>query len=196
MSILCEFDLVRFSQTNRYAMNVGIFSVRILGDPVLRQRSSDVVEFDGDLARLAETMITAMYEAHGIGLAAPQVGVLKRMYTYDLGSGPETLINPTIVESEGECLYGEGCLSVPGLTVDILRPERVTVQGLDLNGKEVVFSGDDLMGRLIQHEIDHLDGVLLLDRLDPDARRAALKEFRRICELGGEQRADDGVPRL
>ncbi len=196
MSILCEFDLVRFSQTNRYAMNVGIFSVRILGDPVLRQRSSDVVEFDGDLARLAETMITAMYEAHGIGLAAPQVGVLKRMYTYDLGSGPETLINPTIVESEGEYLYGEGCLSVPGLTVDILRPERVTVQGLDINGKEVVFSGDDLMGRLIQHEIDHLDGVLLLDRLDPDARRAALKEFRRICELGGEQRVDDGVPRL
>ena len=90
------------------------------------------------------------------------------------------MINPEIVESSGEYIYGEGCLSLPGLTVDILRPKIVTVRGVDLDGNEVIFEGDALMSRLIQHEIDHLDGVLLLDRLDPDQRRAALKEFHRL----------------
>lgn len=169
------------------------FSVRILGDPVLRQQSKAVENIDGDLARLADSMIVAMYEAHGIGLAAPQVGVLKRMYTYDMGDGPRTLINPEIVESSGECLYGEGCLSLPGLTVDILRPEIVTVRGIDLDGNEVIIEGDDLMGRLIQHEIDHLDGVLLLDRLDSDERRVALKEFHRMMLSGGVQSTPSGV---
>jgi len=169
------------------------FSVRILGDPVLRQQAKIIENIDGDLARLADAMIVAMHEAHGIGLAAPQVGVLKRMYTYDMGDGPHTLINPEIVESSGECIYGEGCLSLPGLTVDILRPEIVTVRGVDLDGNEVIFEGDDLMGRLIQHEIDHLDGVLLLDRLDPDERRAALKEFHRMAQAGGVHSTPSGV---
>jgi peptide deformylase len=158
---------------------VGTFEVRTFGDPVLRQRAADVDELDGDLARLADTMVATMYEAMGIGLAAPQIGVLKRMYTYDTGDGPATLINPRIVDSHGEWVYDEGCLSIPDLHLEIVRPKVVTVQGIDLDGKEVVFEGDELMGRLIQHEIDHLDGVLMLDRLDPDERKVALREMRR-----------------
>jgi peptide deformylase len=159
---------------------MNIFSLRIFGDPVLRQQASTIENIDEELSRLAASMIRTMNEVNGAGLAAPQVGVLKRMYTYDMGDGPRTLINPEIVESSGEYIYGEGCLSLPGLTVDILRPKIVTVRGVDLDGNEVIFEGDALMSRLIQHEIDHLDGVLLLDRLDPDQRRAALKEFHRL----------------
>ena len=153
--------------------------LRTFGDPVLRQRAAEVEELDGDLARLAETMVATMYEAIGLGLAAPQIGVLKRMYTYDVGDGPAVLINPQIVDSHGEWTYDEGCLSIPDVHVEIVRPKVVTVQGIDLDGKEVVLEGDELMGRLIQHEIDHLDGVLMLDRLDPDQRKAALREMRR-----------------
>ena len=158
---------------------MGTFVVRTFGDPVLRQRAAEVEELDGDLARLAETMVATMYEAIGLGLAAPQVGVLKRMYTYDVGDGPAVLVNPQIVDSHGEWTYDEGCLSIPDVHVEIVRPKVVTVQGIDLDGKEVVLEGDELMGRLIQHEIDHLDGVLMLDRLDPDQRKAALREMRR-----------------
>jgi len=153
--------------------------LRTFGDPVLRQRAAEVEELDGDLARLAETMVATMYEAIGLGLAAPQVGVLKRMYTYDVGDGPAVLVNPQIVDSHGEWTYDEGCLSIPDVHVEIVRPKVVTVQGIDLDGKEVVFEGDELMGRLIQHEIDHLDGVLMLDRLEADQRKAVLREMRR-----------------
>ncbi|MFO7589975.1 MAG: peptide deformylase [Acidimicrobiia bacterium] len=173
------------------------FDVRIFGDPVLRQRAREVEELDGELAALSERMVETMYEALGVGLAAPQVGVLKRLYTYDVGDGPAVLINPEIVDATGEWNYDEGCLSVPGVHVEIVRPKVVTVQGLDLDGKEVVLEGDELMGRLIQHEIDHLDGVLLLDRLEPDRRKEVLREMRRAQlddSIVGP--ADDGVRRL
>jgi peptide deformylase len=159
---------------------VGTFAVRTFGDPVLRQRANEVEELDGDLARLAETMVETMYDAIGLGLAAPQVGVLKRLYTYDVGDGPKVLVNPEIVDSSGTWTYDEGCLSIPDLHVEIVRPKLVTVRGIDLDGQEVVFEGDELMGRLIQHEIDHLDGVLMLDRLEPDQRKAALRDLRRM----------------
>ena len=160
-------------------MRVGTFPVRTFGDPVLRQRAADVEEIDGDLARLADTMVATMYDALGLGLAAPQVGVLKRLYTYDLGAGPATLVNPEIVDSHGTWSYDEGCLSIPDVHVEIIRPKVVTVRGLDLHGKEVVFEGDELMGRLIQHENDHLDGILMLDRLEPDQRKSVLGDMRR-----------------
>ena len=153
----------------------------MFGDPVLRQPSREVTELNGDLARLVDTMFATMHEAQGLGLAAPQVGVQKRLYTYDLGLGdePAVIVNPEIVESSGEWMHEEGCLSVPGLHFDIVRPKVVTVRGIDLDAKEVVFEGDELMGRLIQHEIDHLDGKLLLDLLEPDVRKDALRELRR-----------------
>ncbi|HEY5164539.1 MAG TPA: peptide deformylase [Acidimicrobiia bacterium] len=150
----------------------------MFGDPVLRQPAREVTELNGELARLVDTMIETMNEAHGVGLAAPQVGVQKRLYTYDVGEGPAVLINPEIVDTRDDWTFEEGCLSVPGLQFDIVRPKVVTVRGVDLDGNEIVIEGDELMGRLIQHEVDHLDGVLLLQRLDPERRREALRELR------------------
>ena len=155
------------------------FPIRLFGDPVLKQRAREVEELDGGLATLVETMYVTMEEAAGIGLAAPQVGVQKRLFTYEVeASGPMVIVNPEIVESSGEWLYNEGCLSVPGLHFEIVRPRLVTLRGLDLDGKEVVFEADELLARLFQHEIDHLDGVLLLDRLEPDQRKQALRAIR------------------
>ncbi len=154
------------------------YTLRLFGDPVLRQRAREVEELDGAIAKLVDAMYETMYEASGVGLAAPQVGVQRRLFTYDVGDGPGVLVNPEIVESSGEWTYDEGCLSVPGLHFPIVRPGTVTVRGLDLSGHEVVFEADELMGRLVQHEVDHLDGVLLLDRLDADARRDAMRELR------------------
>jgi len=180
----------------RYPRIVATFMVRMFGDPVLRQRAREVEELDGELARLADTMMATMYEAQGLGLAAPQVGVQKRMYTYDVGEGPGVVVNPEIVESSGEWSYDEGCLSVPGLHFEIVRPKVVTARGVDLDGKEIILEGDELFGRLIQHEIDHLDGILVLDRLDPDARKAALREIRELELNGGAPPLPGSVPRL
>jgi peptide deformylase len=154
------------------------YAVRLFGDPALKQRAREVTDLDGRLATLAETMYETMYEAVGIGLAAPQVGVRKRLFTFDVGEGPHAIVNPEIVESSGEWTFEEGCLSVPGMHFDIVRPKLVTLRGVDLHGNELVIEGDELLGRLFQHEIDHLDGVLLLDRLDADTRRQALRELR------------------
>ena len=157
------------------------YRIRVVGDPVLRQRAAEVTTIDGRLAKLADDMIATMYEAPGVGLAAPQVGVEKRLFVYDVGEGPRTLINPEITESDGEWGYEEGCLSVPGLSWEIVRPKVVHLRGVDLEGHEVSIEADELLARCFQHELDHLDGVLLIERLDPDTRKAALK---RIRELG------------
>jgi peptide deformylase len=147
---------------------------------VLKQAARPVDEITPDLVPLVYGMYETMDRAEGVGLAAPQVGVRKRLFTYDLreGDGPGVVINPEIVATEGEIESEEGCLSVPGFKFEILRAERVTMRGLDLDGDEVVLEGDDLLARMIQHEIDHLDGVLLLDRIDPEVRKAALRELR------------------
>ena len=152
------------------------YSIRMFGDPVLKQRAAEVTEIDGRLARLAEDMLTTMYDAPGLGLAAPQVGVQKRFFVYDIGEGPRTLINPVVKESRGEWVYDEGCLSVPGLSFDIVRPKEIHLVGVDLDGNDVSFEADELLARLFQHELDHLDGVLLLQHLEPDQQ----KEARRI----------------
>ncbi len=157
-------------------------SIRIIGDPVLRERAAEVTDIDGRLARLCEDMFATMYAAPGVGLAAPQVGVGKRFFVYDLGEGggPEVLINPVIEESEGEWEYYEGCLSIPGLHFDIVRPRVVHVTGVDLDGNEVSLEAEDFLARVIQHELDHLDGVLMVERLDEDQRRAARRAVRKL----------------
>ena len=157
-----------------------MYPLRLFGDPVLKQRARDVEEIDGDLVTLVHGMYDTMDLEEGIGLAAPQVGVRKRLFTFDLheGEGPGVVINPEIVERGGEVLSEEGCLSVPGYRFEVVRSERVTMRGLDLDGNELLIEGDDLLARMIQHEIDHLDGVLLLDRVEPDVRREALREMR------------------
>jgi len=154
------------------------YSIRVVGDPVLRQRAAEVTTIDGRLAKLAEDMIVTMYEAPGVGLAAPQVGVEKRLFVYDVGEGARTIINPVITEADGEWAYEEGCLSVPGLSWQIVRPKQVLLTGLDLDGNELSVEADELLARCFQHELDHLDGILLLERLDPDTRRAALRTIR------------------
>ena len=147
--------------------------IRVIGDPVLQTRATEVTEVTGALARLTEDMLTTMYDAPGIGLAAPQVGVQKRIFVYDWGEGPGVVVNPRIEGSDGEWVYEEGCLSIPGLTWEILRPKEVHLVGVDLDGNEVSIEADELPARLFQHELDHLDGVLLLDHLDLDQRREA-----------------------
>ncbi|HEX5367738.1 MAG TPA: peptide deformylase [Acidimicrobiales bacterium] len=154
------------------------YSIRMVGDPVLRQRAAEVTTVDGRLAKLAEDMVATMYEAPGVGLAAPQVGVEKRLFVYDVGDGPHALVNPVVVDSDGEWAYEEGCLSVPGLSWEIVRPRRVHVRAVDLDGSDVSIEAEDLLARCLQHEIDHLDGVLLLERLDPDTRKQALRTIR------------------
>lgn len=154
------------------------YAIRIFGDPVLRRRAGEVDTIDGRLARLAEDMVETMYEAPGVGLAAPQIGVDKRLFVYDVGDGPQAIVNPVITESRGEWDFEEGCLSVPGLHWNIVRPKEVHLTGVDLDGKEVSIDADEYLARVFQHELDHLDGVLLLERLDPDTRKQAMKTLR------------------
>ena len=165
------------------------YNIRLFGDPVLKQRATEITDVDGAVARLAEDMTETLYEASGLGLAAPQVGVQKRLFVYDLreDEGPKVLINPTISESRGEWVYEEGCLSVPGLAWEIVRPKEIHLTGYDLDGNEVSIEADELQARLFQHELDHLDGVLLLDRMEKPQRKAAMKQLRERMLNGGLQ---------
>jgi peptide deformylase len=154
------------------------YEIRVIGDPVLRARAAEVTDIDGKLAKLADDMLTTMYEAPGLGLAAPQVGVQKRLFVYDVGEGPMTIVNPEIVESRGEWTYDEGCLSIPGLAFELARPKEVHLKGYDLDGNEVSIEADELLARAFQHEMDHLDGVLFIERLDEDTRKVAMRIIR------------------
>ena len=122
----------------------------------------------------------------GIGLAAPQIGVQKQIFVWEMDEQPFVMINPEIVESSGEWVYDEGCLSIPGLYVEMLRPSHVLMRGLNLDGNTVEIEADELAGRLFQHEIDHLNGVLMFDRMTPEQRKAALAEYRRISEAAAQ----------
>jgi peptide deformylase len=154
------------------------FQIRLFGDPVLRQRASEVTDIDGKLAKLADDMIQTMYEAPGAGLAATQVGVEKRMFVYDAGEGPRTIINPALSEGRGEWAFEEGCLSVPGLAWEIIRPKEIHLTGYDLDGNEVSIEADEFEARVFQHELDHLNGILLLEHLDDDQRKDAKRILR------------------
>jgi peptide deformylase len=169
------------------------YQIRLMGDPVLRQMAAEITDIDGRLVRTVEDMIPAMREAQGIGLAAPQVGIQKRLFVYDIGEGVQTLINPVIEESDGEWEFDEGCLSVPGLSFEIVRPKQIHVTGRDLDGNEVSFEADELLSRLIQHELDHLDGVLLVDHLDKKQRKWALKQWREIVGEKANRPASSGL---
>jgi peptide deformylase len=159
------------------------YRIRMFGDPVLKRRAEEVTEIDGRIARLAEDMHIAMKEAQGVGLAAPQVGVGRRLFVYEIGnSGPRTMINPVIDEAEGEWEHEEGCLSVPGMYFEISRAKRVRIRGYDLDGREITAEGQEMEAKLFQHEIDHLDGRLLLERLDDEERKQAMKALRRRAE--------------
>lgn len=170
-----------------------MLEIRQYGDPVLKTPTKLVEEIDGQVARLATQMIETMYAAPGSGLAANQVGIQRRIFVYDAGEGPRTLINPRIVESDGEWTYEEGCLSVPGLSWEITRPKEVHLVGLDLDGNEVSIEADEFEARVFQHELDHLDGILLVERLDESQRRKAKKLLTKRGFTGPDP---DGLAKL
>ena len=153
-------------------------TIRQYGDPVLKERTREVEDIDGAVAALVDSMIETMYAAPGTGLAANQVGVQRRIFVYDIGEGARTIINPRIIESDGEWTYDEGCLSIPGLSWDVVRPNAVHLVGLDLDGNEVSMEATELEGRVFQHELDHLDGILLVERLNEEQRKDAVKILR------------------
>jgi peptide deformylase len=156
------------------------FPIREFGDPVLKERCAEVTDIDGALVRLANDMIETMYAAPGVGLAANQVGVQKRLFVYDVGddTGPHAVVNPVIRERSGEWLHQEGCLSVRELWWDVPRAMEVHVTGLDLDGNEIALEGTELLARVFQHETDHLDGVLILDRITAEERKEAMRVLR------------------
>ncbi len=159
------------------------YQIRTYGDPVLKTKAAEVADIDGKIARLVDDMFDTLYESEsGIALAAPQIGVQKQIFVWDVDDEAKAIINPQIVESSGEWVYDEGCLSIPGLYVEMLRPNTVLVRGYTVDGDEVEIEADELIGRLFQHEIDHLHGVLMFDRMTPDQRKEAMKEYRRIQE--------------
>ena len=162
--------------------------IRRLGDPVLKSRATPVDRFDDSLRSQVERMAGIMRDAYGMGLAAPQLGISQRLLVYTVGMDAPiiTLANPEIEwSSEEEETVGEGCLSIPGITVDVDRPVYVRVRALDEDGEERLVEASGLEARVIQHEIDHLNGVLILDRATRENRKAALRELREL-ERGAE----------
>ena len=159
---------------------MAIYPIRTFGDPVLRMPTKPIDEIDPTVHTLARDMIETMYEAPGVGLAANQIGISRRIAVFDAQDdlGPRVMINPEVVERSGELEFDEGCLSVPGHYWSITRPAFARVVALDLDGNPVEYAGDGLLGRVLQHEVDHLDGHLLLDRLPKRMRKKALKEVR------------------
>lgn len=156
------------------------YPIRTYGDPVLRMTPKPIEEIDDRIRTLAADMIEVMYAAPGVGLAANQIGIAKQIAVFDAQDelGPRVMINPEIVELSGEWLYEEGCLSVPGHSWEITRPAFARVRALDLDGNEVEYAGDQLLGRVLQHEIGHLQGGLLIDVLPKRERKKALKALR------------------
>lgn len=159
-----------------------------LGDPILREVAEEVQEFDDELRALVRDMFATMYRAEGIGLAAPQIGLSKRLLVIDLrreGEDDEqiALVNPRLVwQSEELHKQSEGCLSIPGLEEIVERPKEVRVEGRDPHGEPVSIEAEDLLARALQHEIDHLNGVLFLDRVSPLKRRMLMKKWKKQSE--------------
>ena len=153
--------------------------VKTFGDPVLKTRAAKVKEFDDALLRLTEDMLVTMHEREGVGLAANQVGRLRRVLVAAIEEDEYVIVNPVIEASSDETeVLAEGCLSIPGIHVEVERPVTVTVSGQDASGEDLRLEAEGLLARVFQHEVDHLDGVLILDRTDRESRKAALREWR------------------
>lgn len=180
-------DALRWAGERNYAHaivsrmpKVAPYQVRVFGDPVLKTPCRAVDEVTDATRALAKDMLSTMYLAPGVGLAANQVGVSLRMFVYDdgEGKGARVVINPEIVETSGEFHYEEGCLSVPGQFFEIVRPDKVLLRGLDLDGSPIEIETSGFEGRILQHEVDHLNGKLLLARLNPAQKKQAMASLR------------------
>ena len=157
---------------------MSIKDIRLFGDPVLRTAASEVVDFDKQLRVLVKDLEDTMLDAPGAGLAAPQIGVGLRVFTYWVDGILGHLVNPVLDLSDDEQDGPEGCLSIPGLAFDTKRALHVVTKGQNMWGEPVVLEGTELLARCVQHETDHLDGILFVDRLDPEARRDAMRAIR------------------
>jgi len=162
----------------------------IYGDPVLRRRSGKVTEFGPALQPLLDRMYEVMYEEEGVGLAAPQVGVSHRVMILDVEISPDErhvgeLINPEILETRGTQKGSEGCLSIPGLREEVTRDDWLRIRGVNRDGKPVEFEAEGLLSRAVQHEVDHLDGILFIDRLNPIRRKLLSRRLKQIAEERG-----------
>jgi peptide deformylase len=159
---------------------LALAQIRQYGDPALRLIAHDVDEFDDDLRRLVDRMVVLMHEAQGVGLAATQVGVLRRLFVFEPDEeGPRAIVNPVVVERGEETEVGdEGCLSLQGVNIPVERSTHIVLEGKDPNGEDVRFELDEYGARVVQHELDHLDGVLIIDRTDDEHRKEALAILR------------------
>lgn len=159
-----------------------MLKIRIIGDDILRQTASEVDEFDEKLVRLGEEMIDIMHDSDGIGLAAPQVGISRRILVIDISplekeAEPMVFVNPVIIESMGECTLEEGCLSVPEVREDVTRPEEILLNYYTPTGEAKTEKYSGWMSRVLQHEIDHLDGILFVDYLSPIKKKLIAGRF-------------------
>jgi peptide deformylase (EC 3.5.1.88) len=164
---------------------MAILEIKKYPDEILKTRASFVDEINGNIQKLIDDMIETMYKANGVGLSAPQVGVSKRIIVVDTSPRQENqslivLINPEIINSEGEIISEEGCLSLPGFITRLQRKQKVFVKGLDKNGKEIEIEAEGLLARAFQHEIDHLEGILLIDRISPLKRELFRRKYKKI----------------
>jgi peptide deformylase len=170
--------------------------IRLFGDPLLRTKSRPVADFDAGLARLVGDLTETLVDAGGAGLAAPQIGVNLRVFTYLVldRSMPELgtmghIVNPVLVEQSPDAMTDiEGCLSLPGVEYELPRSRRVVAEGFDMHGEPVRIEGTERLARCLAHETDHLDGVLFIDRLEPEARRRAMREIRELVLAGEDLR--------
>ena len=171
---------------------MAIFELRINKDPILRRKAVEVRNFDFSLSSLTENMFETMYESKGIGLAAPQIGISQRLIVIDIEEidaefPPLALVNPTITESTGEELGEEGCLSLPDFRAIVRRSTEISINAQNIDGQAVHFSAQGLMARVLQHEIDHLDGILFIDYLSKLKKNRALEKVKKIQKKNNEE---------
>ena len=173
--------------------------IRIYGEPVLRQTAVPISEITDEDRQLADDMLATMYtRSNGIGLAATQVGILKRLIVidvnrHDLDSNPLVLINPEIQEKSGDTAMAEGCLSLPDITGEVTRPENVTVTALDLDGEPLRIQATDILSRAIQHEVDHLNGILFIDLIHPLQCKSLQRRLRRLQRESRQFKSENGL---
>ena len=165
---------------------MSVIPIRLYGDPVLRTPAAEVVDFDKELRKLVQDLTDTMQDAPGVGLAAPQLGVSLRVFTYWVDDELGHLVNPILDLSDEQQDGEEGCLSVPDLSFECKRARSVVAKGMNMYGEPVTLEGSDLLARCVQHETDHLDGIVFIDRLDPETRKEAMKLIRESEWFGAD----------
>jgi peptide deformylase len=159
---------------------MAVEKIRTLGDPVLRERCIEVSKIDDLVKSLARNLTDTMKDAPGVGLAASQIGVLRRVFVYDIGEGTKVLINPVFLKKRGEIVEEEGCLSLYEIKCPVKRYQKVVVKGKNLKGEDIIVEAEDLLARVLQHEMDHIDGVLFIDRINKEDRIRVLEAITAI----------------